>query len=63
MVCADEELVQRLERLLKAPVFFRDVLAGLSDNKYRAILCAWSDVRSRFELSRDEAGRYWISPP
>lgn len=58
----DGELVRGIEQLLAQPVFFRDVLARFSGSEYRAILRAWSDIRSRLELSRDEAGRYWITP-
>jgi hypothetical protein len=59
----DEDLVRSLEQLLKQPVFFKDVLVRCSGKRYREILRAWSDVRSRLELSRDELGRYWISHP
>ena len=62
IVGANEELVRALEQFLKEPVFFRDVLDRFSGSEYRAVLRAWSDVRSRLQLSRDEAGRYWISP-
>ncbi len=59
----DKDLVRSLEQLLKQPVFFKDVLVRFSGKRYREILRAWSDVRSRLELSRDELGRYWISHP
>jgi hypothetical protein len=61
-VHVDQDLVRGLEQLLKQPVFFKDVLVRFSGNEYREILRAWSDVRSRLELSRDELGRYWINP-
>ncbi len=60
-VRAEEELVSGIERMLREPVFFKDVLVRFSATEYRAILRAWSDVRSKHQLSRDEAGRYWIS--
>jgi hypothetical protein len=57
----DQDLVRGLEQLLKEPVFFKDVLVQFSGSQYREILRAWSDLRSRVELSRDELGRYSIS--
>jgi hypothetical protein len=56
----DKALVRDLEQFLGSPVFFKDVLARFSQNKYRDILRAWSEIRSTFELERDESGRYWI---
>jgi hypothetical protein len=57
---ADNALVRELERFLAEPVFFKDVLTRFSQHKYREILLAWSEIRSQFELERDESGRYWI---
>jgi hypothetical protein len=59
MAKADAALVTRIEGLLQHPIYFRDVLVEASDQPYRAILLAWSDIRSRQELARDEFGRYW----
>ncbi len=56
---ADPALVQRIERCLREPVYFRDILDATRDQKYRAVLLAWSDIRSRHALERDEYGRYW----
>ena len=53
-----EHLAQGM-RALAAP-YFRDVLALAADKPYREILRAWSDIRERLELERDELGRYWI---
>ncbi|HEU4660934.1 MAG TPA: hypothetical protein VFS63_09755 [Pseudolabrys sp.] len=53
-------LAAQIERLLQQPVFFRDILAALRNHPYRAILRAWSDVRTRRALARDEFGRYWL---
>jgi len=58
----DAELVRDIENVLTQPVFFKDILARFSSKEYRSILRAWSDIRSRVPLSRDESGRYWISP-
>ena len=58
----DAELVRDIEDVLTEPVFFKDILARFSGKEYRSILRAWSDIRSRVPLSRDESGRYWISP-
>jgi hypothetical protein len=55
------DLVRGIEQLLAEPIFFKDVLARFSANEYRSILRAWSDIRSRLQLSRDESGRYWLS--
>jgi len=56
---ADPALVQRIEHCLREPVYFRDILDATRDQKYRAVLLAWSDIRSRHALERDEYGRYW----
>jgi hypothetical protein len=34
-------------------------LDATRDQKYRAVLLAWSDIRTRHALERDEHGRYW----
>jgi hypothetical protein len=60
MPAADAALVARIEELLRQPVYFRDVLAAVRDQPYRAVLCAWSDIRTRNALARDEFGRYWL---
>jgi hypothetical protein len=62
METVDAQLVRDIEVALSDPVFFKDVLARFSASDYRSLLQAWSDIRSRITLSRDEAGRYWISP-
>ena len=36
-----------------------DILDATRDQKYRAVLLAWSDIRTRHALERDEHGRYW----
>jgi hypothetical protein len=56
---ADPALVQRIEQCLREPIYFRDILDATRDQKYRAILLAWSDIRTRHALERDEYGRYW----
>ncbi|HEX5507203.1 MAG TPA: hypothetical protein VFX37_01745 [Pseudolabrys sp.] len=56
----DAALPARIEQLLQRPVFFRDLLDALRDHPYRAILRAWSDVRTHHALARDEFGRYWL---
>jgi hypothetical protein len=56
---ADPALVQRIEQCLREPIYFRDILDATRDQKYRAVLLAWSDIRSRHVLERDEYGRYW----
>jgi hypothetical protein len=48
-----------IEDCLRKPVFFRDIVDATKDKPYRAVLTAWSDVRSRLTLERDEHGRYW----
>ena len=60
MAGADAALVRKIEGLLRQPIYFRDVLASVRDHPYRAILYAWSDVRTRHALARDEFGRYWL---
>ncbi len=61
METVDAKLVRDIEVALSEPIFFKDVLASFSASDYRSVLQAWSDIRSRIALSRDEAGRYWIS--
>jgi len=57
---ADARLVTEILGLLRQPVFFRDVLLAARDQPYRAILHAWSEIRSHHALARDELGRYWL---
>ena len=56
---ADPNLVKTIEDALRKPVFFRDIVEATKDKPYRAMLIAWSDIRSRLTLERDEFGRYW----
>jgi hypothetical protein len=56
----DAGLVKKIEECLRQPVFFRDLLAAFRDQPYRAILRAWSEVRTSHALERDERGRYWL---
>ncbi len=56
---ADPALVRRIEECLREPIYFRDILDATRDQKYRAVLLAWSDIRTRHALERDEHGRYW----
>ncbi len=56
----DAILVSSIEKLLASPSYFRDVLILAKDQPYRDVLRAWSDIRKRLELDRDEHGRYWI---
>jgi hypothetical protein len=57
---ADAGLVAKIVGLLRQPVFFRDVLVAARDQPYPAILRAWSEIRMRHALARDEFGRYWL---
>ena len=59
-IVADPDIVRIIEDALRKPVFFRDILAATRNHRYRSVLQAWSDVRSRLTLERDEQGRYWI---
>jgi hypothetical protein len=54
------ELVGLFEAALAQPTYFSQLLARAEGHRYRDILLAWSDVRSRRELARDEHGRYWL---
>ena len=56
---ADPALGKRIEECLREPIYFRDILYATRDQKYRAVLLAWSDIRTRHALERDEHGRYW----
>jgi hypothetical protein len=53
-------LVARVIALLQQPVYFWQVIDALSDETYRAVLVAWSEVRESHALDRDEHGRYWL---
>lgn len=57
---ADASLLAKIETMLQQPIFFRDILAAVRSHPYRAILQAWSDIRTRRALMRDEFGRYWL---
>ena len=57
----DAELQQAIETMLQRPVYFRDVLDGLAGASYRSVLRAWSNVRTRRALDRDEHGRYRLA--
>ena len=56
----DARLVAKIAGLLRQPMFFRDVLVAARDHPYRAILRAWSEIRTSHALARDEFGRYWL---
>ena len=58
MRISEADLVTRLEALLADWVFFHEVIEACSDQTYREILRAWSDVRERHALERDAQGRY-----
>ncbi len=53
-------LVARLETLLARPVYFREILDEAADLPYRTVLLAWSEIRVRHALERDELGRYFL---
>lgn len=54
------EIVRRIEEVLAEPVYFREVLDATASYRYRDVLAAWSEVRTRHALQRDERGRYWL---
>lgn len=57
---ASTELVRRIEAMLARPVHFNDVLEAAAEAPYRDVLRAWSEIRTRHELQRDELGRYLL---
>jgi hypothetical protein len=57
----DNKIVKTIEDALRKPVFFRDIVEATKDFPYRAVLLAWSDIRARLTLERDEFGRYWVA--
>jgi hypothetical protein len=61
MSAADAALVAQIEALLKRPVYFSELLDALRARPYREVLKAWSAVRQRHTLDRDEHGRYWLA--
>jgi hypothetical protein len=58
---ASTALVAKIETLLKRPVYFSELLDALREQSYRDVLKAWSAVRQRHQLDRDERGRYWLT--
>jgi hypothetical protein len=54
------ELVRRIEEVLAEPAYFREVLDATATHRYRDVLSAWSEVRRRHALQRDERGRYCL---
>jgi hypothetical protein len=54
-------LVRQIERVLAEPVYFREVLDATASHRYRDVLAAWSEVRMRHALQRDERGRYSLA--
>ena len=60
-LAADPKIVKTIENALRKPVLFRDIVDATKDTPYRAMLLAWSDIRSRLTLERDEYGRYWAA--
>ena len=58
---ADPTLVQAIEDCLCKPVYFRDIVEATKNSPYRAVLLAWSDIRTRLTLERDKHGRYWVA--
>lgn len=58
---ADSALVAQIETLLKQPLYFSELLDALRARPYREVLKAWSAVRQRHTLDRDERGRYWLA--
>lgn len=57
---ADPALVAQIEERLREPVYFRDLVLLARRHPYRELLRAWSDIRERHALARDEHGRYWL---
>lgn len=60
VAAADPKIVKTIEDALRKPVLFRDIVEATKGYRYRAVLLAWSDVRSRLTLERDELGRFWV---
>jgi hypothetical protein len=62
-VKTDPALVKRIEDCLRQPVYFSEIFEAVRDQNYRAVMLAWSDVRTRKTLERDEYGRFWMTEP
>lgn len=59
---AVEELSKTFVEALKGrPRFFADLIRDNLDTDYRTVMLAWSDVRTNYEVERDEEGRYLIT--
>ena len=58
---SNEAVADRMAALLAArPLTFYELLRGLPDVEYRAILQAWGALRERRVLARDADGRYLL---
>ena len=56
-----EEFAEKLAATLKERArFFSEMLNEYSQVDYRSFLLGWSELRTRYELQRDEGGRYLI---
>lgn len=56
------ELATKVEQFINAePHFFAEIITQFSDGyAYRDLLLAWSDIREKNILKRDQEGRYFI---
>lgn len=52
-----------LARLEAGPLMFHDILKELPGAPYRHVLQAWSEIRRRYRLDRDESGHYLLAGP
>lgn len=58
-----EELSEEVEQyIIKEPRFFSDIIRNFSKEPYRGLLLAWSIIREKDILKRDDEGHYIIEP-
>ena len=54
-----EELAETFAKTLRErPCLFSEMLEAFPDVAYRTFLLAWSALRTRYPLTRDDQGRY-----
>ncbi len=56
-----EAFAEQLAEILKSRAcFFSELLREFADVDYRTFLLSWSALRAKYQLERDERGRYLL---
>lgn len=60
-ILKSEELAEKLATLLKERSYmFSELLREFHQVDYRTFLLGWSELRTQYQLDRDEEGRYLL---